>query len=174
MVSVGGKQNYSPFLKFAKFLKIPVFILSDGDDNTEYEVKEQINKVYTNLTDVPLFVLPNNTDYEKFLVESDFIPEILEAVDKIMSKDNYLEEYIDELNGQSIDKSTNRDYDGEDGRIRAIIDCMRGNKTDFAEEITVQIIDSGKPIPAKLNELFEQISDKFNLKKEEDEQSDTI
>src|SRR5690554_247077 len=165
MVSVGGKENYTPFLKFSKFLKIPVFILSDGDDNTEDKVKEQINKVFKNLTDVPLFVLPNNADYEKFLVESDFITEILKAFDIIKSKENHIDEFINELNGRPGKKGIIRDYNGDEGRVKAIIDCMRENKTDFAEEITVQIIESGKPIPEKLNELFELISDKFNLKK---------
>ena len=174
LVSVGGKENYSPFLKFAKFLKIPVFILSDGDGDTEKKVKNQIKKVYNNLNDIPLYILPNNADFEKFLLDSIFHEEIIAAIDTVKSEENYLSTYIAELNGKDGKNNSVRNYDGNEGKIRALLDCMRENKTDFAEEITRKIVESDKPIPVKLIELFGEISEQLNLKPKQDEQSDTL
>jgi putative ATP-dependent endonuclease of the OLD family len=41
-VGVGGKDNYKPFLTFARFLNIKWYILSDGENETESQVKSQI------------------------------------------------------------------------------------------------------------------------------------
>jgi putative ATP-dependent endonuclease of OLD family len=168
LVSVGGKLNYSPFLKFAKFLNIPVFILSDGDDDTEDKVKKQINKIYENIENVPLCVLPNNSDFEQFLFDSGFKDEILNAIDKVKMVMNHIEIFINELNGQNGKKGV-RDYNGEEGKVRAIVDCMRGDKTEFPYDIAINIVESGKPLPDKLNELFNKISEILNLKIEENE-----
>jgi len=164
LVSVNGNKNYSPFLKFSKFLKIPVFILSDGDNTTETEVINQIKKVYTELESVPLFVLPNNADFEQFLFESGFKDEILVIMDKVKNVENYINEYIRSLNGQELKKGEIRDYSGKEGINRAIVDCMRGYKTDFAEEIALQIDESGKDLPITLVKLFDKISNQLYLK----------
>ena len=174
LVSVNGKENYLPFLKFSKFLKIPVFILSDGDGDTEEKVKKQIIKVYNSIECIPLFVLPNNADFEKFLIDSDYIEEIKNAIDFVKSENNYITSYIQKLNGQKGKKGVTRNYNGEDAEIIAILDCMRENKTDFAEEIALKIELSEKELPLKLIELFTKIKEVLNLKLEKDEQSSPI
>lgn len=167
MVGVSGNHNYSPFLKFAKFLRIPTFILSDGDGNTEKIVEKQIKEVYNDLN-IPFFVLPNNADFEQFLFDSGFQDEILNAFDIIKGKENYIELYISELNGQVLKKEILRDYNDEEGKKRAIVDCMRGDKTDFAGEVAYQIELSGKNLPSTLIDLFSKIKEVLNLKQEQE------
>lgn len=174
LVSVNGKENYSPFLKFSKFLKIPVFIFSDGDGDTEENVKNQIIKVYNSIDRIPLFTLPNKADFEKFLLDSGYIEEVKNAIDIIKSENNYITSYIQKLNGQKGKKGVTRKYNEEEGESCAILDCMRENKTDFAEEIALKIELSRKDLPLKLIELFTKIKDVLNLKSKEDEQSITI
>ncbi|MCC5945727.1 MAG: AAA family ATPase [Bernardetiaceae bacterium] len=174
LVSVGGNENYSPFLKFAKFLKIPVFILSDGDGDTETKVQSQIAKVYDTLAHIPLFILPNQADFEQFLFDSGYKEEINQAIDTVKSKESYLETYITELNNQKGKRGVPRAYDGYEGKTRALLDCMRENKTEFAEEIAKNIILSGKALPSTLLELFDKIAQELNLKPKEDAQGNTI
>lgn len=161
-VAVSGKNNYSPFLKVAKFLNIPTFILSDGDGNTESEVKSQIKNVFGNENAIDLFVLDNGTDFEKYLVEHGYIDEIIKAINEIKNNDNYLvNKYIPELNGQNNKGGEKRDYTGEVGIRKALLDCMSENKTDFAEEIAEQIVNSTKNVPPRIKELFDKISEKL-------------
>lgn len=40
-IGVSGKDNYKPFITFAKFLNLKWYILSDGDNTTEEEVKDR-------------------------------------------------------------------------------------------------------------------------------------
>lgn len=174
LVGVGGKLNYSPFLKFAKFLRIPVFVFSDGDDDTEEKVKNQIKKVYDNTESIPVFVLPNKADFEQFLFDSDFQEEILAAFNNVQGVDNYIDKYVNDLNGKELRKDIIRNYNGSEGVKSAIVDCMRGNKTEYAFDIAINIIESGKNFPLKLIELFNKIREDLNLKSKEDEQSSTI
>ena len=44
-VNVGGKNNYSPFIKLACSLGIPTYIVSDNDNNTKSDVEGQIQKI---------------------------------------------------------------------------------------------------------------------------------
>jgi putative ATP-dependent endonuclease of OLD family len=166
LVSVGGKNNYSPFLKFAKFLKIPVFVLSDGDDRTEENVKSQIQKVYGDLNSVPLVALPNKADFEKFLIDSDFINEVLMAFDTVKGVENFIDSYISDLHGTALTKGIIRDYDGDNGKIRAVIDCMCNDKTEFPLDIAQNIVESGKALPETLKLLFNKIAQLLNLNTE--------
>ena len=167
-ISVDGK-NYNPFLKIAKYLKCPAFILSDGDGATPTEVQSQINNIYENLTEVPLFVYGEGADFEKYLVDCGFKEEIIKAIDKTKQKENYIGTYIQELNGQKGKGNITRDYNDGEGKIRALLDCMGDNKTAFAQPIAEEIVASHKPIPPKIKELFESISTTLNLKPTQDE-----
>lgn len=59
------------------------------------------------------------------------------------------------------------EYDGEDGRKRAIVDCLKKDKAKYAECIAEKIvsISDGKPcIPSKLIELFEEVKKCLNVR----------
>ncbi len=118
---------------------------------------------------VPLFVLPNGAAFEKFLIDSGFADEIVNSIDKVRGVEDFMSGYIADLNGENRKGGTIRNYETGAGFITALYDCMSENKTEFAEEIAEQIIATDKPIPNKIRELFEKISEQLNIKQSTDE-----
>lgn len=176
-IGVGGKDNYAPFLKLAKFLDIPWYILSDGDGNTEIEVKQQIESSFGNHFD-NLKVLPNNADFEKFLVDEGFKNQLTIAINQIEGENYFPNQYIDEQNGQRRKGNTLKKYKNTTGQIlanaeeMALIDCLRENKTKFAEYIATEIIkrkDENENIiyPSTILDLFKKIDASFNFTENE-------
>lgn len=172
-IGVGGKNKYASFLSIAKFLNIPWYILSDADGNTVKEVKNQIKDVFgeTNF-EHKLIDLEDGNDFESYLVNEGYIYELNKAIDTIEGVTNYLENnYIPGLNGENISKGKVRDYNGDEGVKRALIDCLRGGKTKFATQIAENIIsiteddDKGK-IPKKIKVLFDLINEELKILKE--------
>jgi putative ATP-dependent endonuclease of the OLD family len=178
-VGVGGKGKYQPFLNVAKFLNIPWYIFSDGDGNTEEEVKEQIEGIfsqdYSNL-----FVLDDNADFEKHLIDEGFKEELVKAINESKGDSHFPDEYMKNLNGHNRKGGTTRDYLSLDGNIkegefdRALLDCLREGKTEFAESIANNIAakrdENGKCIlPKKIKELFAKINEDLQLNVESNE-----
>ena len=172
-IGVGGKNNYAPFLSIAKFLNIPWYILSDADGDTVKKVKDQIKDVFgkTNF-EHKLFDLENGNDFESYLVNEGYIDELNKAIDIIEMTDNYLvSNYIPELNGENLSKNKVRDYNGDEGIKRDLIDCLRGGKTKYATQIAENIIsitedgDKSK-IPKKIKTLFDLINEELKIIKE--------
>jgi putative ATP-dependent endonuclease of OLD family len=171
-IGVGGKMKYTPFLSVAKFLNIPWFIFSDADANTIEEVKKQVKDVFGKVNlDNKIISLGEGNDFESYIVNSGCIEEINNAIDTIENKKDYLKtNYIPELNGTNLTKDSIRDYEGVDGEKRALIDCMRGNKTKYATQIAINItaiVDGeGKcKIPKKIEELFDEINKDLKILK---------
>ena len=174
-IGVGGKLKYTPFLSVAKFLNIPWFIFSDADGNTIAEVKKQVKNVFGQLNlDNKIISLDEEHDFESYIVKSGCIEEVNNAIDAIEETKNYLKTvYIPELNGTNLTKDVIRDYEGSDGEIRALIDCMRGNKTKYASQIAINITsivdEEGKcKIPKKIEELFDEINKDLKILKEKE------
>ncbi len=167
-VSVGGKLNYEPFLTVAKSMNIPVYILSDGDGDTKNQVKTQINNVFQSVDETKLFVL-DNTDFEEYLVLHGFENELKKSINIIKRNDDFIKnKYIPELDGQILKKGHIRDYHSEGGEKRALVDCLRGSKTEYAPIVAEQIVnkkdENGKCIlPPVINELFNKIAKDQNI-----------
>lgn len=173
-IGVGGKMKYTPFLSVAKFLNIPWFIFSDADANTIEEVKKQVKDVFGKVNlDNRIISLGEGNDFESYIVNSGCIEEINNAIDTIENMKDYLNtNYIPELNGTNLTKDVIRDYEGVDGEKRALIDCMRGNKTKYATQIAINITaivdEEGKcKIPKKIEELFDEINKDLKILKKE-------
>ena len=177
-VGVGGHGNYLPFLRFAKELKIPWIIFSDGENNTKKDVQSALIKLYdTSEVDLEkqsnVFILDNECDFESYLIDCGYIEEIKLALTNLHSE-TYLEEQIKNNDGtkekrietdktcdvckQSIYTDVLRDYSGDDGFKRALYDCMTSQKTQFSPAIAEQIIQSDKGLPPKVIELFGEIA----------------
>jgi putative ATP-dependent endonuclease of OLD family len=183
-IGVGGKDNYTPFLKLANFLKIPWYIFSDGDGNTENGVKKQIkDSCGDNFEN--LVVLTNGADFEKYLVEEGFEEEIIQAINKIEGDNFFPTQYIEDLNGENRKGGSVREYKDENGNIsadakkQALIDCMGENKTTFAEEIALRILTkkdgSSKTIfPTAIKTLFAKINSDFNFINKTENETGTI
>jgi len=173
-VGVGGKANYSPFLNFAKFLNIKWHILSDGDGNTEGEVKNQIKKVFDSTYWNKLFIF-EGLDFEDYLVEKGYTEEINKAINCIENCNDFIDQYIQKHNLHPLGKDENgvdilRNYLNEidGGKKRALRDIMHGDKTKYAAVIAQEICKkkdaNGKTIlPPKIDELFNKIALDFNI-----------
>ena len=170
-IGVGGKENYTSFLSIAKFLNIPWFILSDADLDTVPKVKKQIKNVFGSINiDNKLIDLEDGHDFEGYLVNEGYIDELNRAIDFVEEESDYLNtNYIPKLNGQTL-KDKKREYDGDDGRIRALVDCLRGGKTKFATQIAENITstigeDGNSKMPRKIKDLFDSINDELEILK---------
>jgi putative ATP-dependent endonuclease of OLD family len=177
-IGVGGKNNYAPFLTIAKFLNIPWFIFSDADGNlpndTVKTVKNQVEKVFGKLNKNHLIIdLGNKNDFESYLVQEGYHKELNKAIDLIENKNNYLStEYIPKLNGEKLNEKDIRNYNGEEGVKRALIDCLRAGKTKYATQIAENITssidkDGNFIIPTKIKELFDLINKELKIKENE-------
>ncbi len=162
-VSVNGK-NYFPFLVLANFLNIKWFILSDGDNGAENEVKSQIDKIDNQQIYDKLFVF-DNIDFEEYLVNNGYSSFIQNAINNFKGREYFPKEFIEEFDQQKMKGGHIRNYkgDGVSGVKRALLDCMRKNKFDFAKSIACEICNhkniEGKTIfPPKIDELFIKIA----------------
>jgi len=168
-IGVGGKDNYKPFLTFAKFLNIKWLILSDGDNNTEIQVRKQIRDAIGKNDYTKLFVL-DSFDFEEYLIEKGYGSCIIAAVNHVEKNADYLNFYIEKYNfepkgvdenGVSIPRNYKNDIDG--GVKRALKDIIQGEKTKYApviaREITKKKDENGKVVlPPKIDELFNKIA----------------
>lgn len=167
-VSVNGK-NYFPFLVLSKFLNIKWFILSDGDNGAENEVKSQIDKIYNQQIYDKLFVF-DNIDFEEYLVNNGYSTFIQKAINNFKGRAYFPDEFIEEFDQQKMKGGNTRNYKGDnDGGVkRALLDCMRKNKFDFAKSIANEIcnhknIDGKTIFPPKIDELFINIATDLNI-----------
>lgn len=182
-VGVGGYGNYLPFLRFAKSMNIPWLILSDGEDKVKKSITKTLNKL-SNVKNLDLskidnvFVLDNLADFEKYLIDTDYIEEIKLALSDLHD-DNYLTDYIEKQDGtkgkriktnktcktckQNIYDDLLRGYSNDEGFQRALYDCMTAQKTQFGPAIAEQIIKSKKDLPPKVVELFTKIKSTLKI-----------
>ena len=190
-VGVGGFGNYLPFIRVAEGLKIPWFILSDGEEKVKKDILKALKKLYQDenlqLEALPnILVLDNENDFEKYLIEctyKDENEEIKNYIDEIKNAFielhgiSYLEEEIRRKDGtkkeriktnrvcntctQNIYEDIFRNYTGDDGFKQALYDCMTAQKTQFGPVIAKTIIDSGKPLPPKIVALFDKVNEKL-------------
>jgi len=175
-VGVGGSGNYLPFLRIAKSLRIPWFIFSDGENDAKKNVQSALKKLYATEIDIGkepnILVLDKGCDFEKYLIENDYVDEIKSAFIKLHSEE-YLEDQIKTKDGtkkdriktdkvcdkcsQNIYQDILRNYNGDQGFKDALYDCMISQKTQLSPVIAEAIIESHKALPPKVTELFKKM-----------------
>ena len=184
-VGVGGHGNYLPFLRVAESLNIPWFILSDGEDTVKESLIRSLKKILNKdkidlASESNIFILDDGCNFEQYLIKSSYEEEIKIAFSKLHS-DTYLEEEIKKKDGtskgrikttetcdtckQSIYQDVLRDYNGDEGYLLALYDCMISQKTQIGPAIAYAINESGKDIPPIIIALFNKIN--VSLKREE-------
>lgn len=197
IIGIGG-QNYKTFLNLIKDLRIPWFIFSDGETSTIKTVRKAIQT----LTDKPIdnlsniIILDNGEDYERHLLASGYEDTIIAAINECEEDNNFFNKYLETNNHQSCGRKPTqkpkcktcnqdiyedvlRDYDGEDGKKRAVYDCCTGKraKAKYATFVAQKIISQNeisKRIPPKVKLLFNEISIVLNLSMKEDNLNDEI
>lgn len=170
-VSVNGSGGYYPYIWLAQSLNIPWFILSDAELDTVNKLKRQIKKVFgtDELDKIPQIVLLNNqNNFEQELVANGYLPEIEAAFNEVFSNDDYIANYIAQNQGLPKKGGVLRDYNVANGRALAALDALNSNKTLMAIPVATQITnikDEKRVFPGKIEQIFEQMSAVFNLKK---------
>ncbi|MFS7187931.1 ATP-dependent endonuclease [Serratia proteamaculans] len=172
----GSGAKYRPFLILAKDLNIPVFIFSDGEEQTIKELKKNYEKIFgaTDFENADNITILEGTDFEGYLLSQGFNDLIEQTICEVAGKDK-IDNWIKKRNGtplkptksdkpacgtckQPIFESELRDYNGPDGRIRAILEIIDLNKPLYAKAITDNLIKlPAEKLPLKIIKLFKQI-----------------
>jgi putative ATP-dependent endonuclease of the OLD family len=176
-IGVGGKDKYQPFLNVAKFLNVPWYIFSDGDGSTEKDVKAQIKGIFGDEYS-SLFVLDDKSDFEKYLLIQGYKDELVKAINSIKGDNYFPTIYMKEQNGNNRKGGELKEYLSDDGTILesqldiALLDCLRGGKTEYAESVALNILTKKdgtdkSMIPLLIKKLFEKINLDLSLTKTE-------
>lgn len=173
----GSGAKYRPFFTLAKDLNIPVYIFSDGEPQTVRELKKNYTKIFgeVDLEASKNITILDDTDFEGYLLEQNFM-ELIEESIKREKGANFIEDWIENKHGslsgrvktskppcsscdQPIFESKLRDYQGDDGRKRAILDILDSSKPQYARAIADSLLKLPiNALPTKIIELFEKIN----------------
>ena len=173
----GSGAKYRPFLILAKDLNIPVFIFSDGEAQTVKELKKNYEKVFgaTDIDKAPNITILDGTDFEGYLLSQGYQDLIEKTIQQVAGNDDAIGKWIEKREGTSLKRvktdkpncitckqpifeDVNRDYSGEHGRVRAILDILDSSKPLYAKAITDNLTKLPREhLPAKVIELFKQI-----------------
>lgn len=179
VLGVNGCGRYKPFVQLAKSFNIPWFIFSDGEDKTIKALKKMLNEVYAGAValedciDKSVFVINNQGDFEQMLVDDGYasvIEPVLSSYVGVGGVAGYISRNDGKPNGrrktdkprcstcgQEIYEDLIKDYSGEDGYKRALVDIMSNNKTQIAPAVAYAIVESVNPIPPLVKKLFDNI-----------------
>ncbi|ENM5898656.1 ATP-dependent endonuclease [Vibrio cholerae] len=173
----GSGAKYRPFLILAKDLNIPVFIFSDGEAQTVKELKKNYEKVFgaMDIEKAPNITILDGTDFEGYLLSQGYQDLIEKTIQQVAGNDDAIGKWIEKREGTSLKRvktdkpncitckqpifeDVNRDYSGEHGRVRAILDILDSSKPLYAKAITDNLTKLPREqLPAKVVELFKQI-----------------
>lgn len=181
-VGVGGSGKYLPFLNFARDVSMPVFIFSDGEEETVRLIKKNWDKVYgeTTIEDCEYITILDNTDFEGYLISSGF-KSIIESSIKKLDGDNAIDAWIETKHGTSSGREkTNqpvcnacnqfifvdilRDYQSSNGYEKALIDILDKCKPKYAPIIAEKLCElNPEQFPPKIIDLFQKIKTKAEI-----------
>ena len=173
-ISVGGAGQYAPFIYFCRKYNIPWYIFSDGEKDTKKKIEKAVQKALEDNTKTlatcpNIFVIANDADFEKMLLDEGYHAEIIQALKKI-SGENCIEAY----KGSHPTKKVKRpagcptchqtlydnvavNYSLPAEQTEMLDKMMEIVKTSFGPVIAHQIVDSGKPLPTLLVSMFNKI-----------------
>jgi Predicted ATP-dependent endonuclease of the OLD family len=167
-VGVGGDGKYAPFLNLASGLGIHWYICSDGEDSAIQHVSSALENIGINeiSNQKNVFILPDKTNWEKYLVDQGYTDTIETVLNTTNGVEDFLDDYIQTMNGKKQHGNKVRDYSGKNGRNQAIIDVLMDGKTKYAAPLARAIIslkDDKRRIPKKIKELFDQVKSEIPL-----------
>lgn len=183
IIGINGGGNYFPFIYFCESLGIKWFILSDGENPILKKIKKDMIKLNQLEVRPDDYELPDNIihfdnqeDFERHLINNGFKEEIEETLKEIYGDD--IDAIILRKHGTVLKRQPTRDkcsecnqfifedilrvYNTEEGRLEAYNELLSDKKTIYPSVLSQKIFESEKPIPPKLNELFNKINDILN------------
>ena len=183
IIGINGGGNYFPFIYFCESLGIKWFILSDSENPILKKIKKDMIKLNQLEVRPEDYELPDNIihfdnqeDFERHLINNGFKEEIEETLKEIYGDD--IDAIILRKHGTVLKRQPTRDkcsecnqfifedilrvYNTEEGRLEAYNELLSDKKTIYPSVLSQKIFESEKPIPPKLNELFNKINDILN------------
>lgn len=145
-VGVGGSGNYLPFIRFCEAFNIPYLIFSDNETDAHVKVEKQIEKSRLKDLDKVVFLNDEN-DFEKELCNNGYMDEVKKAYYSLILSKCSNEEHINAKRAE-LDQIPDEDY----------YDIIIKLKTQFAPIIAYELSKSEKPLPSKMEELFEKVN----------------
>ncbi len=177
IIGIGG-QNYKTFLSLIRDFNIDWYIFSDGEDSTIKTVKKAVEKVFSlDIEDCSnIIILDNKDDFEKHLINSGYVSEIVEAICDYEENPDYIAEFIrtrDQKSdgrrktnlpkcpscNQDIYEDIIKDYSGTEGYNKAVYDCctVKQAKAKYATIVAEKIAnleDEVRQYPPKIKQLL--------------------
>lgn len=150
-IGVGGFTKYLPFIRFCESFNIEYLIFSDNEQNVNDDVLRQISKSQSKDPSKVVFVSPNN-DFEKELCDQGYLDEVKSAYYK-MELEKCTNPRHKAAKQIELNKIPDADY----------YEIITKMKTQFAPLIAEELLISQKPLPTKIIELFNKISNILNL-----------
>lgn len=178
----GSGAKYKPFLVFARDFNIPVFIFSDGEEKPVEQLTKTYKAVFgeTDLSTAPNVTILENMDFEGYLLTSGYEKQFEDAIIE-NEGDERIDNFIKKQQGKSkgriktdlppcdacnqpIYEENPRDYSGENGRKKAILEIVDASKPLYAKAVTEELckLEPNK-MPPKIISLFEQIKAGIDL-----------
>ena|GEM_PF-163312 len=163
-VRVDG-TNYFPYIWLAENLKIPWFVIADGEPAAVEVLDAALTKsgVSTSAANPSIVVLPGGRNFEQQLIAEGYEAEIQAALCKAYKSDTYIDDFIAKMHGQNAKGkgSGKRDYRSAGGRTRATLDALRAEKVSLAKPVALAICEHSDParrFPAKLSNSWRRLA----------------
>lgn len=156
-VGVGGAGAYLPFLRFAEALNIPWYIFSDGEADPVDKMGKTVKKLKNNEeldihAEPNIFIIPNNDDFEKHIVNNGY----LNVINRYMKR----VEVCNCVNIQHI-KAVMRSF--KNFTEIELLKAAKSNKTEYSLIFAHAIYNSRLALPPKVVDLFQKINTDLGL-----------
>lgn len=183
IIGVDGGGNYYPFLYLADRLGIKWYIFSDGEDSILHKIKKdycKLKNINDDSKDIEfpnnIIYLENNDNFESYLIRESYTEEIEECIKTILNIDD-LSTHISTMSTKGKRKQTDKkcsecnqfiyenevyNYQGEDGRNKALLRILIDTKTSYAPILAKCIVKSRKGLPSKIKSLCVQVQNDLN------------
>lgn len=151
-IGVGGYGQYLPFIKFATEMNIPWYIFSDGEDSAKNSIFNAIKKIKEiNVIELDkeqnVFIIPNKGDFERYIMSLDYL---LDDIKKYLKEDTIIRFPNENQRECELKKIDNLS-------ANEILSKAKGDKPRYALVFANAIINSDKPLPPLMKELFKKI-----------------
>lgn len=153
-VNVGGKGNYLAYINLLNCLNIKWFILSDSEEDTIEDVKQQVEEAKGDFGQVVL--LPIEDDFEAYILK-EYENEVRKAIAIYYTEHSNIYQFNQEKLKEWLEKPLEDIKDFMNGKEKAKISSIYAN-------LIVQNNTINKRIPNVILELLDKVKKELNCK----------
>lgn len=177
----GSGAKYKPFLQLCRDFEIPFFIFSDGEDQPVQSLKKVYEEVFNpqKFEDCKSITILKDVDFEQYLVDEGHADQFIAAI-KSVDGDTAFEDWRKKTHGQVKKRKQNSskacdkcnqpkyedqlwDFDGSEGKIRALLRYIESNKVKIAPAMAEQLcLLPIEKLPKKITDFFVLIKERIS------------